>query len=151
MVQNKEFDNCYNKVQKSLIKIIIKTIVINIIHGQTVWFVGANITTIKNIKNASINPSVIESFVLFDIFSISLESNQSKIGFFKSIKILVIMCPSEIMATASVVKILYKIGISVKIAVITVVKTNDEYVNIKLKAILAHICFLGDVGVNFAI
>lgn len=31
MVQNKEFDNCYNKVQKCLIKIIIKTIVINII------------------------------------------------------------------------------------------------------------------------
>ena len=117
--------------------------------GQIVCFVGANTTTIKNITKAKASARSMEYLVLFEIFSISFESYQSRTGFLRSIKMLVIIWPREIIATAIVQRRLCTNEISVKIAVNIMVTINEEYVNIRLKTILAFICLRGEVGAIF--
>lgn len=122
------------------------TVLKSIDQGQIVWDVGAKAITIANIITAKRSPRSIEFLVFLDIFSISLESNQSNAGFRKSSKILVTICPKDIIATATVQRILCQSEISVNIPVKIDVIIKAEYVKIKLNTILAFICNRGCDG-----
>lgn len=106
-----------------------------------------NMAIVKTIA-LSKSPKIKHKRVFLETLSISLESYQSKTGFFKSKTKLRKMCPTLNIATTKVDKTTKSGFKEVKIKEIVIVKSNDAKVNKELKEILEYAIVLKLIGVT---